>query len=62
MKKEKVLEKKFIKKRRCNYKVMTKEASVLKRKSVSKLLKIILVTIQSQNSKPMFFSSAYIGS
>ncbi|MDO9182416.1 MAG: isoprenylcysteine carboxylmethyltransferase family protein [Bacteriovorax sp.] len=32
------------------------------RKSVSKLLKIILVTIQSQNSKPMFFSSAYIGS
>ncbi len=30
MKKEKVLEKKFIKKRRCNHKVMTKEASVLK--------------------------------
>ena len=30
MKKEKVLEKKFIKKRRCNHKVMTKEASLLK--------------------------------
>ena len=38
MKKEKVLEKKFIKKRRCNHKVMTKEASVLKFMRVSRNL------------------------
>lgn len=32
------------------------------RKSFRKLPKTILVTIQSHKSKPMFFSSAYIGS